>query len=197
MRRIVILIGVMLLWPLAGQGAPHMLFPSDGDVHGYLGPVVKSSTMQSSPGYWTGLRAGWASGDGITLDAEIDWLMSGVFGPGMEDIDIAYGGIGFGVLLWSVRTVDIRVRTLLGAGQAGDVGWGMHSGIHGDQEREIGSDRFFITEPGIHLSVELKPELRLSGGVNYLLVNGIGMADITDSRVSGPHLDLMMEFHFH
>ena len=98
---------------------------------------------------------------------------------GLEDLEIAYGGLFLEYTFKPHAVFHISVPVLVGAGQT------RFAGDYVDPESEEDSDTFFVVEPELNLEFNITRNWRLDLGVGYRHVNGTDFAEITDEDQSG------------
>lgn len=178
----------------SARGEDQTLFKAgEPRLGGFVGPMVRFSPVNGSPGAWFGMRGGiilnsafsiGVGGYGLWTTAEADQ-------PDTADLMVGVGGVIFEAAFPSQRVVHGTVSLLVGGGHVGaGRGWAMGMGWgHGSS-----GDRVFVLEPEVDLEVNVTPYFRLCPGVSYRWLSGSVRSVESDWDVSGISGNLMFKF---
>ncbi|MEX2400510.1 MAG: hypothetical protein WD423_07035 [Rhodothermales bacterium] len=166
--------------PAMGQ---HHLFGED--VGGYVGPVVKLSNIDRTPAFFMGARAGMTLGIAeearLSVGAAMYGMMNGVRVVNRDYLQFGYGGLDLEYAWRPDEILYFSIRALIGAGTA-------------DADSEVrrrvshmwtNGPALFVAEPGIGLTLNAAPGLRLGGAVTYRNVGGSAITSLRGARLSG------------
>lgn len=171
--------------PVLGQAA----FESERVGHGgFIGPVLKMSTINDEDAQLLGFRGGWI----LNFEGRHSLVLgAGVYGV-MNDIDargvtldgkpvalgMDYAGLELGYRHRTFQLIHFSVQSLIGAG-------GVDYRDVGDAfEEEESGDGFFVVEPGVSMTLNVVKFARISGGVSYRYVNGVSLLGTTNEDLS-------------
>ncbi len=98
---------------------------------------------------------------------------------GLDDLEIAYGGLFLEYTFKPHGIVHISVPVLVGGGRT------QFMGDYVDPESGKDSGTFFVVEPEFNLEFNITRNWRIDLGVGYRHVNGTGFSEITDEDQSG------------
>jgi len=186
MKRVAcILVLLMMAGPALGQAA----FDSERVGHGgFIGPVLKISTINDESAQLLGFRGGWIlnleGGHSFIFGAGAYGVMNDVNARGVVvdgehvHLGLDYAGLELGYRHRTLRWVHFSVHTLVGAGGVDyrDVGDAFGNDDSGDG--------FFVMEPGFSLTLNPVKFARLGGGVSYRYVNGVSLLGTTNEDLS-------------
>ena len=181
--------------------AQHHLFGETAGVHPYGGLVARLTSIDGSAAALFGGRAGvvvsLSPAGGLGVGGGMYGLMTAVR-PGGEQaatspryLRFGYGGIELAYLVHPARLVHLSVSTLLGVGSAGYAAEGRYDG-HGFGHGWGGGPGFFVLEPGLDLTLNVAPLLRLGTGAGYRFVTEPPVASLRAADLSGPAVSLTL-----
>ena len=167
------------------------LISEQAEVGGFIAATARYFDFNDEAGILAGGRVAMVvnhllsvglGGYGTALKPSPDGL------PGLDDIEIAYGGLFLEFTLKPHSVFHISVPVLVGGGQTS------FTGSYVDPETGDDSDTFVVVEPEFNLEFNVTRNWRLDLGVGYRHVNGTGFAEVSDEDQSGTNWALTMKF---
>ncbi len=171
----------------------------EGDVAlGFFGgPIMRLTSASGNIGWMLGLRGGAVFNEKITLGlagflsvADPDLITDTPY-PNPRTITFGYFGPEVGYIYHASDTFHARARVLAGFGRIG------HNGTSSDPY--VGTDNFFVGEPGLDFVARLHEMVELSFGVGYRFGYDIQLEGFklnSDNRVTtanGLNIDFAVE----
>jgi hypothetical protein len=179
-------IGLVLVSSVSAGAEPATLIDGDAEHGWFFGPALALTRLSGDTGVLAGARGGWiinhvfsigVAGCGLANDMEME-----VAGPDSTVfLNMAYGGMVLEVVVESDRLLHVTFRTLLGAGSMNysDERWNW------DMDHDMGSDSFFVAEPGMDLVLNIHRNVRLGLGASYRYISGVDLRGLTDNDIRG------------
>jgi hypothetical protein len=155
-----------------------------GDVGAYIGPVVKLSDVNRAPAFLMGARAGMTMAAAEEAGLRVGVGMYGTMNCGRLDsrdyLRFAYGGLDLEYVWHPDAVLHVSAMTLIGAGTTDadteDRARLSHMWTNGPA--------LFVVEPGIGLTLNVAPLLRLGGAVTYRAVSGPTVASLRGASLN-------------
>lgn len=183
-----------LFFVLQLASAQHHLFGGGLGMGGFVGPVLKLSSVDGTTAFFIGGRAGmtFAPGPGqhLSIGGGMYGMMTSVqeITPSLIDpirhLRFGYGGLELEYLLRPNDVLHLSVITLLGVGQAG-YDDDDSAGSHGFGHMWGSGAAFFVAEPGVNLTLNVIPFLRLGLGGGYRFVGSTPSEELHGVDLSG------------
>ena len=182
MKTISLMLVLVCLVAASAYGYDKTLISDQTEVGGFIAATAKYIEVKDESGVLSGGRvaivvnhvfSAGVGGYGTVAKPAPEDLQ------GLEDLEIAYGGLFLEYTFKPHAVFHISVPVLVGAGQT------RFAGDYVDPESEEDSDTFFVVEPELNLEFNITRNWRLDLGVGYRHVNGTDFAEITDEDQSG------------
>jgi hypothetical protein len=200
MKRLVV-VG-MLLFSTAAISQEQILFSGKVESGGYGGVVGQVCQINDCAALMIGGQGGWiidhsfilgGGGYGLTTNVKADVQRS----DGRDlYLNMGYGGLLLEYVFESDRLLHFSLHTLIGGGT---VNYTIHR--MGDQYNQwndysepTDQDAFFVTEPGVTLTLNVTRFFRLGFGGTYRYVSGISTVGLTNDDLSGFGANLYFNF---
>lgn len=167
---------------------------------GYVGPVVKFSSVDGMATAFVGGRAGMM----IPLDSANNMTIGGAMYGMMNDIAVGeaagraasqylrmgYGGLELGYVLQPGTLVHFSAGTLLGMGWA-------DCGKDAYYDSRVRREAFFVAEPGVGLMLNATSFLRLGLEASYRFAGATASDEFRGVQLSGPAGGITLQFGRH
>ena len=186
------MVALAVATPAALAGQPTETLVSGGfHSGGYGGPAIVFTEMYDEFSIMVGGQGGWVinrtfmiggAGYGMVLQPETGVV--GEFGR-PADLQWGYGGLVLEYMHNSHSLVHWGVQTLIGAGGGR---------FEDERDRELDTDGFFVTEPGVHITLNVAQVLRATMGVGYRFAVGVDLIGASDDDFSAPSGVLLLKF---
>ncbi len=187
--------------PVASAAGPRKTLLSSDLTTGYAGGlVIRGTSAGDRMGLMAGLRAAWVANHQLGVGAA---AFVTALGPRFEDsgfrndrdLFFFYGGLELTYTLTSSEIIHGMARGLVGAGGAGHF-----SGR--DNDVYVGTDFFWVVEPGVEVVVDLYEALSVGVGVGYRFAPGVDLrrgvltrgADAPNNLLNGVNVDLSVSY---
>lgn len=177
-----------LLHPAFAQ-KEETLFSGHVSHGGFGGPIVKFSDVAGEFGVLVGGRGGWiinfrrnhsivlgGGGYGLSTETLVNDLI--IDGRAVY-MTMGYGGFELEYVNHTRKLVHFSIPLLLGGGAID------YRYRGGPINFDLGTDEFFVVEPGLNLMLNVTRFFRIGGGVSYRFVNGVNLTGVTNDDLSG------------
>ena len=165
---------------------------------GYGGPSLKVIDIDGKYGFMSGGEGAWIINHSIIIGGAGYGLVSDINVPGKEDysLNMGYGGVNLGLVLFSDSVLHLTAETLLGSGGISYLEGSLLEHIEED-DFDKNLDQFWILEPGVNIELNMTRFFRIKGGVSYRFVDGIDENEtygFSDADLTGLSYNLAFKF---
>jgi hypothetical protein len=192
-QSVLFLLALLLIYNPAS--AQHRFTGGDTHIGGFGGPVLKLSAVGSTTAFFVGGRGGMIVAIGprqhLSIGGGMYGMMSDVPVPATAAAGTArhlrfrYGGLELEYLLFPNDVLQLSAVTLLGAGQVGFDDEDHSGGFGFGHMWGGGGSTLLVVEPGVNLTLNVAPFVRLGFGTGYRFVDGARSEGLRDVELSG------------
>jgi hypothetical protein len=199
-RLIVLLMLLVPVFVLAGEEETLVRGPIQSG--GYGGPVLKIGPILDDTGVFVGGVGGWVINSTFVLGGGGFGLVNNVpapvsirttedFIPDGDDwvLNFGYGGVFLEYIVRSKKMMHTSVHTLIGGG-----GVGYRRKNWDENADELGTESFFVLEPGANVMVNVTSFFRIGVGGTYRFITGVDSDWIEDADLRGASAQIVFKF---
>jgi hypothetical protein len=192
-------IAALLVLTASAAAAGRGIAQAEDRNEGFIGPVLKVTSVDQRLGVMAGLRGSWPIGRSLALGFGLYTLLNKIDAPegvlpleGPLDIDLSYLGAELEYFFNPGARTRYSLSVLVGGAATRFVKDTGSTFKSSEQVWETGFS--LIAEPGANAEWTLAKGIRLAGGVSYRLVSKPGKDWLEDVDFSGPAATLALKF---
>ena len=190
-KTVIILVTCVMVTPVLAQ--QETLISGQLEHGGYVGPVVKFTTINNDWEVMVGGRGGWiinhsfvlgGGGYGLVTDVEAEHIDR----TGDVVLELGYGGGMLEYVGYPNELIHYSVSLLIGGGGVNYVREITNTRLYSD------ADAFFVLEPEVNFMVNITTHFRAGVGAGYRLISGVDLAGLSDSDIGGLSINMVFKF---
>ena len=193
--KIISLLWILLLPAISLKAGQDTFLKSSFNSGAYIGPVLKFSGIETSPGTFVGVRGGWVIGGTFVIGGGIYELITNLdlrnIGTSSQRgennyLGMRYGGVEFEYINRSHKRIHIAGSLLIGKGMIG-------TRDRGTLMISVADYSFNVIEPGLLLEFNIFNFLRIAPGLSWRFIERFSSPLLDSNQIDGMNAILIIK----
>ncbi len=176
---------LLVVVPMTLNAKDKTIIGEEVEIGGFAGPVLKVIFIEDKISLMLGIRGAFILNNTFTFGGSYFALHEGInknVDGTIRRLQIGYGGLEPGLILFSRRIIHLSGHVLIGAGKASY------------EFDNINIDNFFILEPTAYFELNVLKNFRVSAGAGYRFVFDVDQIEgLSNEDLSGLSAEILFK----